>query len=271
MKRIITILLSILGVTFAADAQKIKGSETVLPISEKAAQVFMKSNNSGNVTVTGGGSGVGISSLIGRSADIAQTSRKMKFSEKQKFQRSGKAVKEVIIAYDGLAVIINPANKIKKLTREQLEDIFTGKIKNWKDVGGADMKIIPYARETSSGTYEFFKEVVLKNKNYLSGIMSMPANGSLIQSVSQTKGAIAYVGLAYVSASVKTISVSFDKGKSYVFPSETSVKNKTYPVVRPLYYYYLTKSEFLVKKFINFILSPAGQKIVREVGYISVK
>ncbi|HMN32383.1 MAG TPA: PstS family phosphate ABC transporter substrate-binding protein [Chitinophagaceae bacterium] len=271
MKRIITISYTLVGLVFASNAQKIKGSETVLPISEKAAQVFMKTNSNQKVTVTGGGSGVGFSALIEGSTDIAQASRKIKFSEKQKIQESGNSVKEIIIAYDGLAVIINPTNKVKKLTKEQLEGIFTGKIKNWKEVGGDDLKIIPYSRETSSGTYEFFKEHVLSNKNYMSGIMSMPANGSIIQSVSQTKGAIAYVGLAYFSKSVQEIAVSFDKGKTYIVPSEETVKNKTYPIVRPLFYYYFTKSEATVKKYIDFILSPNGQKIVEEVGYIRIK
>lgn len=105
----------------------------------------------------------------------------------------------------------------------------------------------------------------------MSGIMSMPANGSIIQSVSQTKGAIAYVGLAYLNSSVQAVSVSFNKGKSFTAPSVANAKNKTYPVVRPLFYYYLTKSESKVKKFIDFSLSSDGQKIVEEVGYISVK
>lgn len=263
--------IALCGLAFTTKAQKIKGSETVLPISEKAAQVFMKTNPTNKVTVTGGGSGVGIASLIEGTTTIAQASRKIKFSEKQKIQESGKLVKEVPIAIDALAVIVNPGNKVTKLTKEQLEGIFTGKITNWKEVGGDDLKIIPYSRETSSGTYEFFKEHVLSNKNYMTGIMSMPANGSIIQSVSQTKGAIAYVGLAYLSKSVQAVSVSFNKGKSYTAPSVQNAKNKTYPIVRPLYYYYLTKSESQVKKYINFILSPSGQKIVEEVGYISIK
>jgi len=271
MKKKIALGLMLCCMAWAAQAQKIKGSETVLPISEKAAQAFMKTNNSHKVTVTGGGSGVGISALIDGTTDIAQTSRKIKFSERQKLQKSGKAFKEITIALDALAVIVQPSNKVNKLTKEQLEGIFTGKIKNWKEVGGADMKIVPYARETSSGTYEFFKEHVLGNKNYLSGIMSMPANGSIIQSVSQTKGAIAYVGLAYLNKSVQAVSISFNNGKSFTAPSVANAKNKTYPIVRPLYYYYLSTAESLVKKFIDFSLSSTGQKIVEQVGYISIK
>ena len=124
-----------------------------------------------------------------------------------------------VIRHDALAVVVHPSNKVDNLTREQLEGIFTGKIKNWKEVGGADMKIVAYSRETSSGTYEFFKESVLKNKNYMNGILSMPTTGAIIQSVSRTKGAIGYVGLAYVNKDVKPLHVSYDAGKNYVEPS----------------------------------------------------
>ena len=205
-KLILTAVLIAAGIT-AANAQKIKGSDTVLPLSQQEAENFMKANPSATVTVTGGGSGVGLSALLEGTTDIAQASRRIKFDERRKLQAQGKSVKEVIIAYDALAVVVNPANKVTNLTREQLEGIFTGRITNWKEVGGADMKIVPYARETSSGTYEFFKESVLKNKNYMNGIMSMPATGAIIQSISQTKGGIGYVGLAYLNSSVKPIHV----------------------------------------------------------------
>ncbi|GHT74582.1 phosphate ABC transporter substrate-binding protein [Bacteroidia bacterium] len=270
MKRVILAVAILVTSLAGVQAQKIKGSDTVLPLSQKEAENYMKAHSSQAITVTGGGSGVGLSALIEGTTDIAQSSRKIKFDEKQKIQESGKTVKEVIIAYDALAVIINPANKVTKLTREQLEGIFTGKITNWKEVGGEDVKIIPYSRETSSGTYEFFKEHVLKNKNYKSGIMSMPATGAIVQSVSQTKGAIGYVGLAYLNKEVKAIHVSNDKGKNYVAPSVATAKDGTYPIVRPLYYYYVTKSEKLVRPFIDYVLSPAGQKTVAEVGFIAL-
>lgn len=174
-----------------------------------------------------------------------------------------------MIAYDALAVVVNPSNSISQLTREQLEGIFTGKIKNWKEVGGEDLKIVAYSRETSSGTYEFFKESILKNKNYMNGIMSMPATGAIIQSVSQTKGAIGYVGLAYLNKDVKALKVSYD-GQNFVEPSFENAKNKTYPVVRPLFYYYEAKNEAEAKPFIDYVLSNEGQDIVKKVGYIPV-
>jgi phosphate transport system substrate-binding protein len=271
MKKTILTAVILTGVLFGAQAQKIKGSDTMLPLSQQEAESYMKVYPSQTVIVTGGGSGVGISALIEGTTDIAQSSRKIKFDEKQKLQESGKTVKEVIAAYDALAVIVHPSNKVKNLTREQLEGIFTGKITNWKDVGGDNLKIIPYSRETSSGTYEFFKESVLKNKNYVNGIMSMPATGAIIQSVSQTKGAISYVGLAYLNKDVKAIHVSYDKGKTYIEPSIANAKNETYPIVRPLLYYYITKSEKKVKPFIDYVLSPAGQKIIADIGFIILK
>ena len=271
MNKVVLILITLFGFVLHTHAQRIKGSDTVLPLSQKLAESYMQANSSNNVTVTGGGSGVGLSALLLGTTDIAQASRKIKFDEKQKLQKNGKTAQEVIIAYDALAIVVHPTNKVSKLTREQLEGIFTGKIKNWKEVGGDDMKIVPYARETSSGTYEFFKESVLKNKNYMNGIMSMPATGAIVQSIGQTKGAIGYVGFAYLSKKMKTIHVSYDSGKSYIVPTMINATNKTYPIVRPLYYYYDSKSEAKLKPFMNFVLSAKGQKEVLEVGFITVK
>jgi phosphate transport system substrate-binding protein len=269
---ILAILISsaaLFGAT-QAQAQRIKGSDTMLPLSQKAAEEFMKADPSQSVTITGGGSGIGIAALLEGTTDLAQLSRKIKFDERNKLKEKGKTVNEITAAYDALAVIVHPSNKVTNLTREQLEGIFTGKIKNWKDVGGDDLLIVPYSRETSSGTYEFFKENVLKNKNYMSGIMSMPATGAIIQSVSQTRGAIGYVGLAYLNKDVKALRLSYDQGETYVEPTVANAKNETYPIVRPLYYYYDTALESSVKPFIDFILSGKGQSIVAETGFIPV-
>jgi len=271
MKSIILTLAIAASTSAAVFAQTIKGSDTCLPLSQKVAEMYMKTNPKASVTVTGGGSGVGISALIEGTTDIAQSSRKIKFDERQKMQQGGKTAKEVIAAYDALAIVVHPQNKVTNLTREQLEGIFTGKIKNWKEVGGDDLAIIPYARETSSGTYEFIKEFVLRNRNYMNGILSMPATGAIIQSVSQTRGAIGYVGLAYLNASVKAIHVSYDEGKTFVAPTVANAKNETYPIVRPLIYYYEAKQEAAVKPFLDYMLSANGQKIVEEVGFITIK
>jgi phosphate transport system substrate-binding protein len=263
--------LTLLALAFCSQfvqGQKLKGSDTVLPLAQKEAENYMKSSKTAKVIVTGGGSGVGLAALVDGTTDIAMSSRKIKMTEKMKLSDAGKSSKEIIIAHDALAVVVNPSNKVGQLTKDQIEGIFTGKIKNWKEVGGDDMQIVVYSRESSSGTYEFFKEHVMGNKNYASSVLSMPATGSIIQSISQTKGAIGYVGLAYIEKDVKALKVSFDKGKTFTAPSLATAKDKSYPIVRPLYYYYLSTSEKAVKPFVDFCLSAEGQKIVEEVGYV---
>jgi phosphate transport system substrate-binding protein len=275
MKKLLSLSLAVLVLANISWAQtvsfKIKGSDTCLPLIQKESEDYMKKNANASITVVGGGSGVGIASLISGTTDIAMASRKMKMDEKLKMQDAGKAFKEVVFANDAISVVVNPGNKVDQLTREQLEGIFTAKIKNWKEVGGDDMPIVVYSRESSSGTYEFFKEHVLMNKNYASSALLMPATGAIIQSVSQTKGAIGYVGLAYIEKTVKALKVSYDKGKTYVYPTVESAKNKTYPITRPLQLYYLTKTEKLVSPYVNYLLSAEGQKTVLNEGYIPLK
>lgn len=269
MKKLTVLLLILLAVNqIFAQKLKIKGSDTVLPLTQTEAEEYMKKNKSASIMVTGGGSGVGVAALMNGTTDIAQSSRSLKMDEKLKLKGQGKAFKEVVIAYDALAVIVHPSNKIVQLTREQLESIYTGKITNWKQVGGADMRIVVYSRETSSGTYEFFKEHVLNKKNFAGSALLMPATGAIVQSISQTKGAIGYVGLAYIEKSIKPLKVSYDKGKTYIAPSAKAAKDKTYPISRPLYYYYLTSVEKTVSPFVKFVLSPAGQQLVLKSGYV---
>jgi len=267
MKKLL--LVAILTTASILAAQTIKGSDTVLPLSQQQAETYMKVNKNAKVTVTGGGSGVGISALIEGTTDIAQSSRKIKFDEKKKLSDKGSTVVEKIIAYDALAVVVNPKNAVSQLTREQLDNIFTGKITNWKEVGGADLKITPIARETSSGTYEFFKEEVLQKKDYMAGIMSVPATGTIVETIKKTPGAIGYVGLAYLNKDVKALKVSFKDGQ-FVEPSVKTAKDETYPIVRPLIYYYVQSSEAAVKPFIDYVLSKEGQKIVSNIGFITI-
>ena len=160
MKRTVLILfLTVLACSLGTlSAQRIKGSDTVLPLSQELSEMYMKTNPTASVTVTGGGSGVGISALMDGTTDLAMASRAIKFSEKMKMKQAKHTPVEVVVAYDALAIIVHPSNPVKRLTREQLEGIFRGKITNWKQVGGNDARIVVYSRETSSGTYEFFKE-----------------------------------------------------------------------------------------------------------------
>lgn len=249
----------------------IKGSDTVLPLAQMEAEKLMKQDSSITVSVIGGGTGVGITALLEGSTDIAMASRDLKTEEALKFSEAKKEIEKVLIAYDALSVIVHPGNKVGQLTREQIEKIYTGEIKNWKEVGGEDLKIVAYSRESSSGTYEYFKEEVLDDKNYATDVLSMPATGAIVQSVGQTKGAIGYVGLAYQTKSVKQISVSYDQGKTYVAPSVAAAKDKSYPISRPLFFMYEKVNADKVKAIIDYTLSEEGQKIVLEVGYVPLK
>ena len=249
-KRIYPFMLFLCLTTFGSMAQRIKGSDTVLPLTQTLSEEYLKTNPSASVTVTGGGSGVGISALLDGTTDIAMASRRIKFGEKMKMKQAKHDPQEVIVAYDALAVIVHPDNPVQQLTREQLEGIFRGKITNWKEV------------------YEFFKESVLGNKNYMSSILSMPATGAIIQSVRQTRGAIGYVGLAYLNKYVKALEVSYDGGQHYVYPSVENAVAKAYPIVRPLYYYYDKAKEAEVADFIQYITSDTGRDITLKMGFI---
>lgn len=249
----------------------LKGSDTVLPLGQKEAEVYMKKDSTASISVTGGGSGVGLTALLDGTTDIAMASRDLKTEEKLKFNEKKREIEQVTIAYDALSVIINPANKVSQLTREQIEKIYTGEITNWKDVGGEDEKIVAYSRESSSGTFEFFKDVVMEKKNYAASVLSMPATGAIVQSVSQTKGAIGYVGMAYETTGIKNVSVSYDGGKTYVAPSLQAAKDKSYPISRPLYYMYDKSNKDKVQAFVDYAVSDEGQKIVAEIGYVPLK
>lgn len=267
----IALLLAALGLAAAACAQKLKGSDTLLPLAQKAAENYSGKNSSAHVSVTGGGSGVGLSSLREGTTDIAMASRRIKFDERVRMQQAGRPVEELTVAFDALAVIVHPSNPVSRLTREQLEGIFRGKITNWKQVGGEDRKIVVYSRETSSGTYEFFKESVLKHRNYMPAVLSMPATGAIIQSVGQTPGAIGYVGLAYLNPEVKALAVSYDGGGSYVAPTFDNARSKSYPIVRPLYFYYTKSNEATVRPLIDYLTSDEGQAMVASIGFIPIR
>ncbi len=247
---------------------KIKGSDTVLPVSQWLAEVFLQKRPDYTVSVTGGGSGVGIMSLIANTTDIAMASRSLKLHEKFELKHNNIDYETVIVAYDALAVVVYPGNPVEKLTREQLEKIYTGEITNWKDVGGEDLKIVVYSRESSSGTYEFFKEHVLDGKNYAQSALMLPATGAVVQSVSQTPGAIGYIGLAYLNDKIKPLAVSYDQGKTYVLPSMENASQGKYPVVRPLFYFYDKQKEKKVQPFIAFAKSEEGKKLIKKIGYV---
>jgi len=248
----------------------VKGSDTMVILSQKWAEAFMKEHPKTTIQVTGGGSGVGIAALINGSTDIANASRPIKPSEIEQIKEKYKAnVLEIPCAKDGLSVFLNQENPVAELTIQQLGDIFSGKISNWKEVGGDDAKIQLYGRESSSGTFEFFKEHVVKT-DFAKECQTLPGTAAIVNAVKKDKYSIGYGGAAYAEG-VKDCKIKLDAKSEGVLPSAATIKDKTYPISRYLYMYLRTKPTGETKDFIDWILSPAGQKIIEEVGYYPLK
>lgn len=246
---------------------KIKGSETVLPISLELAELFTTTPNLPDVSVTAGGSGVGIAALLEDNTDIAMASRAMKFQEKARFKAKGMEYVEVVVAFDALALIVHKDNPVDTLTLEQVQKIFTGEITNWQQVGGNDQDIVAFNRESSSGTYGFFKKKVLKGLKFGS-LQSVGANGELVEKVSDNPQTIGYVGIAYADPSrVKPIAIYNPELKKSVAPSIPNAMNESYPLNRPLFYYYLAEDRNRLQPIFNYLLSQEGQEMVYNVGY----
>ncbi|MBM7867551.1 phosphate ABC transporter substrate-binding protein PstS family protein [Heliobacterium gestii] len=250
---------------------QVKGSDTIVNLSQAMAEEFMKKNKDASVAVTGGGSGTGIKALVNGTTDLCNSSRNMTAEEKAEIKgKTQKDVKEIVIANDGIGFIVNKDNPVKELTMEQLSDIYTGKVSNWKELGGNDEKIVVYARETSSGTHVFVKEHVMKNKEYRSDALLQNSNAAIVKEVEGNKGAIGYVGLGYLKDTIKTLGVKKDAGSAAVMPSESSVKDKSYPVSRPLFVYAAGEPQGVAKAFVDFILSSEGQAIVKKMDFVSI-
>jgi phosphate transport system substrate-binding protein len=253
-----------------AGAVSVKGSDTMVVLGQRWAEEFMKKNPKAMIQVTGGGSGTGISALINGTTDICEASRPMKDSErKQLAEQSGAPPIETPVARDGLSVYVNDANPINELTMAQLKAIFTGKVKSWKELGGTDAAIIPYSRENSSGTYVFFKEHVLDNADYTPRAQAMPGTAAVVNAIVKDKLGIGYGGAAYAKG-IKVIKVKKDAGAPAVAPSDATIKNGTYPLSRPLFFYTRAKPPADIKAFTDWVLSPDGQAIVVKVGYFPI-
>jgi phosphate transport system substrate-binding protein len=252
----------------------VKGSDTMVHLTSSWAEQFMGQFPGTQVSVTGGGSGTGIAALLNGTTDICASSREIQGKEKELALQKKIDLVEHAVARDGLAIIVNPANPVAELSMEQIRKIFTGEYANWKDVGGQDLPIIVLSRESSSGTFVFFQEFVLNKADYTPKARLLAGTSALVQSVAADQGAIAYVGLAFAleaKATVKMLPVQSAEGAPAVLPSDETVRAGKYPVARPLYLYTNGSSSPEVKAFIDFCLSDAGQKIVTETGYISVK
>lgn len=245
-----------------------KGSDTLVILAQKWAEAYMTQHRETKIQVTGGGSGTGFAALQNRTTDLATASRKIKVKEIESCIKAfGKRPTEYKVCLDGLSVYVNEANPVKELSLGQLEAIFTGKTKNWKEVGGPDAPLTAYSRENSSGTYEFFKENVLKGKDFLAGAQTMPGTAAVLQAVAKDKNGIGYGGAAY-GAGAKHLLIRKDDASPGIEPNEESVVKGTYPIWRYLYVYVnpaLNKGE--VAAYLNWVRSDTGQRLVKEVGY----
>ena len=231
----------------------------------------MKKKPGTTIQVTGGGSGTGISALINGTTDVCEASRAMKDAEKKQLaEKAGAPPVEIVTAKDGLSVYVNDTNPLNELTMDQLKQIFTGKVENWKQVGGPDAKIIPYSRENSSGTYVFFKEHVLQNADYTPRAQAMPGTAAVVNAVVKEKFGIGYGGAAYAKG-IKVLKVKKDDKSAAIAPEDKTIKDGTYPLSRPLFFYVRAKPSADIKAFTDWVLSAEGQGIVTKVGYFPIK
>jgi phosphate transport system substrate-binding protein len=268
----ITHLLAVLAVAFGladANAERlvIKGSDTLgAKLVPQLAEHFKAEHPGTTFDIAAEGSTTGIAAIIDGTAEIGMSSRRAKSSEVGAASAKGKNMKPTVVAYDGIAVIVNSANPVKSLTRKQVEQIFTGDVQDWSAVGGSGGKISIYTRNTSSGTYSEFKELAMKKRDYAGGSQKMAGNEQIAAEVGKNKNGVGYVGMAYTKASgIKVVSID---GAT---PSVKSVQDHSYPYWRPTFYYTNGEPSGLAKQFVDYTLGSAGQKVVSQVGFVPIK
>ena len=274
MKRLFVMLgITLLFFGFAPSTETItvKGSDTMVILAQRWAEIYMSKHPGTVIQVTGGGSGTGISALINGTTDICNSSRPMKKSEKEKLkQRFNSLGVEIKTAKDGLSVYLNSTNPVEELSLAQLKYIYTGEVTNWKQVGGPDAKIILYSRENNSGTYVFFKDNVLQGKDYAPSAQNMPGTAAVVNAVAKDKFGIGYGGAAY-GKGIKFVKVKKDDATPGALPSEENIKTGKYPITRYLFMYTRSRPTGALQEYIDWILSEEGQSIVTKVGYFPVK
>ena len=257
---------------------QIKGSDTLVNLVQRLAEVYMEKNPDTAIAVTGGGSGVGIAALINNRIAIADASRPMKAREKAAARKNGVIAYEIVIGIDGLSVIVNTENPVKALTLNQIGAIFRGEITNWHEVGGPNMPISLYGRQANSGTYVFFQEHVLGKKNYSHQMKRMNGNAQIVEGIKADKAGIGYVGVGYVFddhghlyPGINVLKVATDANAEPVTPlAAGNVKSGRYPIARALYQYINGRPKGAAKAFIAFELSAEGQKVVEEMGFYPI-
>jgi phosphate transport system substrate-binding protein len=263
---LITLALALVITEARAEKLVIKGSDTLgAKLVPQLAEQFKAQHPGTTFDIAAEGSTTGIAAIIDGTAQIGMSSRRAKPSEVGAAAAKGVHMKPTIVAYDGIAVIINSANPIKSLTKKQVEQIFAGDVTDWSAVGGSGGKISIYTRNTSSGTYSDFKELAMKKRDYASGSQKMAGNEQIASEVGKNANGVGYVGLAYTKAGgIKVMSIDG------VLPSVQTVHAKTYPYARPTFYYTNGDPTGLAKQFLDFTISAAGQKIVTQVGFVPI-
>jgi phosphate transport system substrate-binding protein len=264
--------LAVMATSASAEMIQIKGSDTIINLTQKLAEVYMQQNPGAKISVTGGGSGTGIAALINKKCSIANSSRAINAKEMESATTVGVSPSRVVIAIDGLSVIVNKDNLLTKLTSVEIGKIYRGEITNWSDVGGSDMPINLYGRQSNSGTYGFFREMVLKGE-YSSRMNSMNGSSQIVEAVKADPSGIGYVGVGYVQHAdgITVLDVSSNPDGAYKSPMDKqAVENGSYPIARPLYQYVNGTPSGETKKFLQFELSEQGQKIVEEEGFYMI-
>lgn len=281
-KRLFAILVMamIFSPAFAAkdkNSIQVKGSDTMVNLGQAWAEKYMEINQNNFVAVTGGGSGTGLSSLISGSCDIAMSSRNIKEKEIALAKQKGINPYEIKVGLDGLAVVVNPKNQVNKLTLSQLAGIFSGKITNWKELGGPDSKIAVLSREVNSGTHVYFKEHVLRNNDpaskeeFAPSALMLSSSQAIADEVAGNTQAIGYYGMGYISAKQQPVSIAAGEKKEFVAPTIENVLSGKYPISRPLFLYTNGEPQELVKKFVDFSLSKEGQEILLKTDFVPIK
>ncbi len=241
----------------------IVGSTTVLPIAQRIAEAYMKEHPEVKISVSGGGSGVGIKALIDGTCDIADSSRFIKFKEIKMAIKKGRYPVPFAIAYDAIIPIVHPSNPVNNLTLDQLKKIYTGRIRNWKEVGGPNKRIVVISRDTSSGTYEIWEEKVMRKSRVFPGALLQASNGAVREVVSKNRYSIGYIGIGYLSKDVKPLKVNGVMG------NVENVLNGKYPIARPLFMFTDGWPKKDVLNFIFYVLNPnKGQKLILKLGFI---
>lgn len=251
-----------------------RGSDTMVNLALAWAEAYADVDPSVSISVSGGGSGVGITALTDKTIQIANASRAMKAAEIETANKNGVHPKEIIVARDAIAVIVNPGNPVEHLTLQQVSNIFSGKITNWKELGGEDRPIVRVSREVNSGTHVFFLESVIRLGNskdktiFAADTLLLPSSEGITSEVSQNRNAIGYDGLGYITSAVKMIRLAKDPAGPFVEPSKETALDGTYPISRDLYMYTDGEPTGWVKDYIDWILSAEGQKIVADLGFV---